>query len=65
MFWRTVSIITVSSIMAALATFAVILRFLARAMKSVSYDADDYLVVAGLVRSPLMALAAPIRSVDV
>lgn len=51
--------------MAALATFAVILRFLARAMKSVSYDADDYLVVAGLVRSPLMALAAPIRSVDV
>ena len=51
MFWRTVSIISVSSIMASLATLAVLLRFLARHIIRLSYDVDDYLVVVGLVGS--------------
>ena len=51
MFWRTVSIISVSSIMALLATLAVALRFVARHIKDLPYDTDDYLVVVGLVNS--------------
>ena len=49
MFWRTVSIISVSSIMASLAMLAVALRFVARHITHLPYDADDYLVVIGLV----------------
>lgn len=46
---QAMAIIAVSAILSALATLAVILRFLARIHKSYRYYLDDYLVVGGLV----------------
>lgn len=49
MFWRSASLIAVSSVLGALATAAVVLRFLARRLKGLRIWLDDYLIVIALV----------------
>ena len=49
MFWRSASIIAVSSVLAAVATLTVTLRFLAKRLQHLSIGPDDYLLVASLV----------------
>ena len=49
MYWRSASIITVSSVLAALAALAVAFRFLARRLKRLRIWVDDYFVLVALV----------------
>ena len=48
------SIIAANAICYSIACIAIALRFLSRRVAHIKYEADDWLVVAGLVRSPTM-----------